>query len=106
MSFRFSLIGVDDAGRPAVVFSDTAHAGLVPLWEMAGVYASLYNSDGKQAREVSRALAYGLDMLQRDPRIARALPPTSGASAADAVRFLENVLRACTRHARATIETT
>ncbi|MFL6674265.1 MAG: hypothetical protein ACJ8LG_13365 [Massilia sp.] len=86
-----------------VVFEDSTSPGFVPIWEEIGVYDALYNSDGRQAREVSRAIAFGVDRLVSDASLAGLLPST--VSLAEAIRFLENILRACTIHANATIET-
>lgn len=103
MSFVFRLLRDDGATAPSIVFEDSTSPGLVPLWEAVGVYDSLYNSDGRQARDVSRAIAYGVDRLADDPSLARLLPPT--ATLGEAVRFLENIQRACVIHASARIET-
>jgi hypothetical protein len=102
VSLVFCLVAHDD-GAAAVVFKDTASAGCVPVWEEAGVYDALYNSDGQEARAVSRVIAFGVDRLNQDPKLARLLPPT--VSLAEAIRFLENVLRGCTIHASAIVET-
>ncbi|SNS51712.1 hypothetical protein SAMN06265795_103173 [Noviherbaspirillum humi] len=91
--------------QPAIVFSETTSPGLVPLWEAVGIYDLLYNSDGCMARDVSRDLAYGLDRIIHEPALARMLPPAQGGSMSEAVRFLENVVRGCTRHASARIQT-
>jgi hypothetical protein len=103
VSLVFCLVSGDGANGPAVVFKDTASAGCVPVWEEAGVYDALYNSDGQEARVVSRVIAFGVDRLNQDPKLARLLPST--VSLAEAIRFLENVLRGCTIHASATVET-
>lgn len=103
MSLVFCLVAQDGSGGPAVVFKDSASAACVPVWEAAGVYDALYNSDGQEARAVSRVIAFGVDRLNDDPRLARLLPPT--VSLAEAIRFLENVLRGCTIHASAIVET-
>ncbi|WP_332848486.1 hypothetical protein [Massilia sp. S19_KUP03_FR1] len=103
MSLVFCLVSQDGSSGPAVVFKDSASAGCVPVWEAAGVYDALYNSDGQEARAVSRVIAFGVDRLHQDPRLARLLPPT--VSLMDAIRFLENVLRGCTIHASSTVET-
>lgn len=103
MSFVFSLVAQDGSGGPHVVFQDSTTSGCVPVWEEAGVYDALYNSDGQEARAVSRKIAFGVDRLNQDPKLARLLPPT--VSLAEAIRFLENVLRGCTIHASATVET-
>ena len=96
VSFVFRLVR-DDEGAPAVVFEDSTNPGLVPLCEAVGVYEALYNSD------VSRAIAYGLDRVAEDASLGRLVPATT--SPGEAIRFLENVHRACTIHASARIET-
>ncbi|QOY95308.1 hypothetical protein IM543_05430 [Massilia sp. UMI-21] len=103
MSFIFQLIREDEGMPPAVVFEDSTTPGLVPLWEAVGVYDALYNSDGRRGREVSRAIAHGLDRVIDDPALARLMPP--GVSQTEAIRFLDNVNRGCTTHGAAWIQT-
>lgn len=103
MSFVFQLIRDDEGLPPMVVFEDSTTPGLVPVWEAVGVYDALYNSDGRRAREVSRAIAYGLDRVLEDATLARLMPP--GLPAHEAVRFLENLNRACVTHGAAWIQT-
>lgn len=103
MSYVFRLVSQDDVGEPAVVFEDTTSPGFVPVWEAVNVYDALFNSDGRTAREISRAIAYGLDRVVEDASLARLLPPA--ASLGEAVRFLENVNRGCSIHASARVET-
>ena len=86
-----------------VVFEDSTTPGLVPVWEAVGVYDALYNSDGQRARAVSRAIAYGLDRVSEDTSLARLMPP--GLPQHEAIRFLENVNRACVTHGAAWIQT-
>ena len=57
MSFTFQLVREDEDSPRAIVFEDSSTPGLVPVWEAAGVYDALYNSDGQLARDVSRRLA-------------------------------------------------
>ena len=103
MSFVFCLVLDEGGDQPTVVFKDSTSSGCVPVWEEAGVYDALYNSDGQEARAVSRTIAFGVDRLNQEPKLARLLPTT--VSLAEAIRFLENVLRGCTIHAAATVET-
>ena len=103
MSFVFQLIREDEGLPCAVVFEDSTTPGLVPLWEAIGVYDALYNSDGRSAREVSRAIAHGLDKVSQDASFAPLLPP--GVPQLEAIRFLENVSRGCTTHGAAWIQT-
>lgn len=103
MSFLFQLVREDEGMPPAVVFEDSTTPGLVPVWEAVGVYDALYNSDGKRARDVSRAIAHGLDRVTEDPSLAQLMPP--GVSQTEATRFLDNVNRGCTTHGAAWIQT-
>ncbi|WP_296946052.1 hypothetical protein [uncultured Massilia sp.] len=103
MSFVFRLMAQDEDAAPAVAFQDSISPGYVPLWEDIGVYDALYNSDGREARDVSRAIAYGIDRLADDESLGRMLPATCRLS--EAIRFLENVHRGCVIHASARVET-
>ena len=103
MSFVFRLISQDEEAAPSIAFQDSVGPGYTALWEEVGVYDALYNSDGREARAISRAIAYGIDRLVDDEGLARLLPPTG--RLAEAIRFLENVHRACTIHASARVET-
>jgi len=103
MSFVFRLISQDEDAAPSVAFQDSIGPGYVSLWEEIGVYDALYNSDGREARDVSRAIAYGIDQLNEDESMGRMLPAT--ARLGEAIRFLENVHRGCTIHSSARVET-
>lgn len=103
MSFVFRLVREEGGAAPAIVFEDSTSPGFVPLWEEVGVYDALYNSDGKPAREVSRRIAYGLDRASEEAGLARLIP--SSLSMGEAIRFLEDVNRACVIHGTAQIET-
>jgi len=103
MSFVFRLVREEGGPAPAVVFEDSTSPGFVPLWEEAGVYDALYNSDGQPARDVSRRIAYGLDRISEETALNRLLP--SSLSMGEAIRFLENVNRGCVIHGTAQIET-
>jgi hypothetical protein len=108
VTFRFRLLREYEEGyqtERAVAFSETASSGLVSLWEAVGVYESLYNSDGRQARDISRTLAYGLDRINSDPSLINLIPGRQEQSFAEAIHFLEKVLKACTIHSAARIET-
>ncbi|WP_229412840.1 hypothetical protein [Massilia sp. Root335] len=103
MSFVFRLISQDEDAAPSVAFQDSISPGYVPLWEAVGVYDALYNSDGREARDISRAIAYGVDRIADDEALGRLLPPACRLG--EALRFLENVHRGCTIHASARVET-
>jgi hypothetical protein len=103
VSFLFRLWSEDGEAEPSIAFEDSTSPGLVPLWEEVGVYDALYNSDGRQARDISRAIAYAVDRIADDASLGRLLPPT--VTVQEALRFLENVHRACVIHASARVET-
>ena len=104
MSSVFRLWSQDGEAEPSIAFEDRISPGYVPLWEAAGVYDALYNSDGQQARDISRVIAYGLDKINENPALAGVLPATLPVE--EAIRFLENVHRACVIHASARVGTT
>ncbi|MGV3743449.1 MAG: hypothetical protein ACO1NO_14180 [Burkholderiaceae bacterium] len=107
MTFRFRLMREYEETyqtERAAVFSETIRSGLVPLWEAAGIYDCLYNSDGLQARDISRSLAYGLDRLNTETALQQR-PFAQADDLSDAIEFLEKLVRACTRHPAARIET-
>jgi hypothetical protein len=104
VSFVFRLWSADEDAAPSIAFQDSTSPGFVPLWEAVGCYDALYNSDGKRARDVSRAIAYGIDRIADDPTMASVIPPSL--SLGEALRFLENVHRACVTHPSARVATT
>lgn len=103
VSFVFQLLREDEGMPPAVVFEDSTSPGFVPLWEEIGVYDALYNSDGMAARDISRAIAYGIDRVSQEAALGQLLP--AGLGTDEALRFLENLHRACITHAVAEVRT-
>jgi hypothetical protein len=103
VSFVFRLISQDEDAAPSVAFQDSIGPGYVTLWEEIGVYDALYNSDGREARDISRTIAYGIDRLNGDESLGRLLP--ASCRQGEAIRFLENVHRGCTIHSSARVET-
>lgn len=103
MSYVFRLISQDEDAAPSVAFQDSISPGYVPLWEEVGVYDALYNSDGRAARDISRAIAYAIDRLNDDESLGRLLPASCRMGVA--INFLENVHRGCTIHSSARVET-
>lgn len=108
LTFRFRLLREYEEGYQtdrAEVFVQTVRSGLVPIWQAAGVYESLYNSDGMRARDISRALAYGLDRLNTETVLRPEQPHLQSKDLHEAIEFLEKLLRACVHHPSARIET-
>jgi hypothetical protein len=103
VSFVFRLWSEDENAAPSIAFQDSTSPGFVPLWEAVGCYDALYNSDGKRARDVSRAIAYGIDRIAEDAKLASLIP--ASLSLDEALRFLENVHRGCVTHASARVAT-
>jgi hypothetical protein len=103
VSFVFRLWSQDEDTAPSIAFQDSTSPGFVPLWEAVGCYDALYNSDGKRARDISRAIAYGIDRIAEDTKLAGVIP--SSLSLDEALRFLEKVHRACVTHASARVAT-
>ena len=66
---------------------------MVPLWQFLGCYAALYESDGRDAREVGEELAVANDKLQEysDEDLARFNSPNGWGMVAHARPWLDKV---------------
>ncbi len=77
---------------------------VVPMWEAAGVYSALYESDGMLAGLLVDTLAEGVAHMERNPkRYERLNPPNGWGSYETALPFLRDVLAACRRYPKATV---
>lgn len=84
------------------LYSDNYTHNVVPMWKLAGVYNSLYRSDGKRAEDILPQLEAGLVAWTNDPKVYEALnPPNGWGDATGARKFLEGLISACHRHPKA-----
>lgn len=108
MSLDFYLeVPVDVGGKePHVVglFSRNITHNVAPMWVKAGVYDALYNSEGKQAREIIETLSSGENNMLANSAEYIALNPSNGwGNYNGALDFLQGVLAACKEYPKATI---
>lgn len=69
------------------------------MWQWAGCYDALYNSEGRTARDVLPALRDALESLRTRPEEARIYSASNGWGTYDqAVPWLERVIEACEKH--------
>jgi hypothetical protein len=74
MSLDISLRAV----REVVVFDANFTHNVTPMWERAGIYDALYNSEGKSAADVLAALKAGLRDMEAKPDEYTALNASKG----------------------------
>ncbi len=68
------------------------------------LYDALYNSDGREARDIIPALTYGLTKLTQNQEEIKKLEPSNGWGSYDGlIDFVCDVLGACVKNPNATI---
>lgn len=92
-------IDIDTGGKDLyqieLYWANITH-NLVPMWDKAGVYDALYNSDYKQAREIVDQLKAGVIGMEEKPNEYIALNPSNEwGSYDDALPWLRKFLAAC-----------
>ena len=91
-------------GRADGAWWRNATHNLVSMWQEAGVYSALYESDGARAGNLLDALRIGLADMTNRPEAYRALSPSNGwGSYEGAVDFLESLIRKCTEFPEARV---
>lgn len=77
---------------------------VIPMWQDAGCYEALYNSEGKTAGEVLPALQAAILDMHRRPEHYRAMDSPNGWGVyARALPWLGRFASACKRHPKARI---
>ena len=110
MSLDIALYVDVDTGAPElyrayIVYDCNMTHNVTPMWQLAGVYDALYNSDGTPAGQWLDVLRNGLRAMQERPAAYELLNPPNGWGRYDhALRFLERWLTSCERHPKALIE--
>lgn len=111
MSLDLALYVDVDTGAPTVTRlvipgsdANITH-NVTPMWQLAGVYDALYNSDGTHAGDWIGALRVGVADMQDRPAVYEVLnPPNGWGRYGTALRFLEDWTRMCAAHPKALIE--
>lgn len=82
-------------GRGTNIFSRNITHNVTPMWEKAGVYEALYESDGKRAAEFVEALQKGVAHFRANYSEYQKLDSPNGwGLAKNALPWLEEVARA------------
>jgi len=100
-------IAVDAGGATPydlTLFTDNYTHNVTPMWCLAGVYEALYESHGKQAKDVIPVLEAGYAAMLAKPDDFRALnSPNKWGDYEGALSFLHGVLEACKQYPKAEI---
>lgn len=100
MSLDFSLLKV----QPSEVFSVNYTHNVSEMWDLAGIYDDLYNSDGKLAKDIVGNLIFGLKKMLDNPDKFKKLNPENGWGDYDgAVKVLNEIISACNEYPDAEI---
>jgi hypothetical protein len=90
MSLDFSLI------RSDCLYSGNITHNVAPMWSLAGCYDALYNSEGKEARELIPVLEKAVEEMGKYPSEYIKLNPLNGwGSYPSALEYLKEVLKSC-----------
>jgi len=93
---------IDD--EPRKVYSANITHNLSRMWEAAGVYGALYESDGKTAADILSVLEQGLIALRADPaKFWRFDAPNGWGTYGNAVPFLADLVLACRKNPSAVV---
>lgn len=108
MSLDVYLMARVDLGgrepREFEIYWDNYTSNVWPMWEKAGVYEALNQSDGKEAGEIVETLKRGVAAMEADPDGFSVLNPENGwGSYGGALRFLQNYAEACAENPKAIV---
>lgn len=85
--------------------SHNATHNLRLMWAEAKCYTALYESHGKQAKEITSDLIYGLANMLKDPVKYKQLKPSNGWGDYDgAIDFLVQVIKDCAANPETIVE--
>jgi len=100
MSLNFYITAIKTS-----VYSGNYTHNVIPMWELAGIYDDLYNSEGKKCKDIITNLKKGLDIMLRNPDKFRKLNPPNGWGDYDsAVKFLKEIINNCEKYPDGEIE--
>lgn len=81
---------------PTDVYDGNMTHNVVPMWDMAGIYDELYNSEGKLAKDILPKLKYGREKMANNPEEFKKLNPKNGWGTYEgALLFLDEIITAC-----------
>jgi len=108
MSLDIWLSVQADAGGPEPVswqlFSANYTHNVTNMWRHAGCYDALYESHGKQAKDILLVLEQAVEKMHAEPAVYMAMDSPNGwGQYVSALPFLERVAAACREYPKAII---
>ena len=108
MSLDISLKLFVDVGTTepyeVLLYSDNYTHNVCPMWELAGVWEALYESDGQQAAELISTLEKGYEAMRASPAAYCALNPSNRwGDYSGALKFLQAFTDACKKFPKALV---
>ncbi|MCK1999954.1 hypothetical protein MZM54_00975 [[Brevibacterium] frigoritolerans] len=101
MSLDISLRDVKGAN----IFHKNITHNITPMWKEAGVYSALYESQGKNAKEVIPTLENGLSLMKDNPkRFSQLDAPNGWGKYKHAVPWLTELIDGFKKHSDGVIE--
>lgn len=106
MSLDFYIVDEGKAsGKEIELFSKNITHNISPMWRKAEIFDELYESDGKQPKEIVEQLEQGLFMMQINSEDYKLLNPKNGWGNYEyAIKFLSQVIEACKLYPEAKIK--
>lgn len=106
MSLDFYIVDEGKAsGKEFELFSKNITHNVTPMWRKAEIFDELYESHGKQPKEIVEQLEQGLFMMQIHSEEYKLLNPANGWGNYEyAIQFLSNVIEACKLYPEAKIK--
>lgn len=106
MSLDFCIIDEGKAsGIKIELFSKNSTHDVAPMWKKAEIFDELYESNGKQPKEIVEQLEQGLFMMQIHSDKYKPLNPKNGwGNYESAIKFLLEVIEACKLYPEAIIK--
>lgn len=106
MSLDFYIIDVGkNTGEEITLFDVNYTHNVTSMWRKAGIYEALYQSDGKQPREIIKLLIKGMrDMEEKKEEYSLLNPLNGWGDYNTALNFLRRVIEACKCYPNAKIK--
>lgn len=105
MSLDFYIFDVGKAtGVEIELYWKNVTHNLSPMWKRAGVYKDLYESEGKQPKDIIESLKRGLKDMKDNPKTYKRRNPWNGwGDYEGAIKFLSETIEACEKYPEAFI---
>ena len=89
----------EHCGAQEELFDGNITGNVSPMWRKAGVYDALYNSEGKEPREILEELHHGIaDMILHKKEYEKLNPENGWGDYKSALEFLKEFYEACKKN--------